>query len=275
MKPALPRKRRRRRPFVDLLPAELEAASPDSNLFLGRLDHDRLRRELEAAGILAALARRGFPEVALRTEREADEHRLRVLPARGRVTLIDLRVAETALAAGDPALRGFGVDVLSFLAVRWLSLQDPKRRFTRERPRLPGQRHPGLGLGTRLYAVLKGWAAGWGKDGLLNFPEYFHNAVLYSTLFRFVAPARQGRFEALARDLAPLHVAAASAALDAGRVVDAASGDGVRWEAGEMVAPLTAPLQAYLDSPVYRDAVAAVRDSVRFEVQAKRRSRRS
>lgn len=43
------------------------------------------------------------------------------------------------------------------------------------------------------------WAASWHKDGLLNLPEYYHNAVFYSAIFRFIAPVRQGRFEALQR----------------------------------------------------------------------------
>lgn len=41
-----------------------------------------------------------------------------------------------------------------------------------------------------------------GRDGLLNFPEYFHNAVLYNeTNYFFINPAFQAFFLSLLRDL--------------------------------------------------------------------------
>src|SRR5262245_33235640 len=80
-----------RRAFVDLRAADVEAASPvRSTLFLGRLDPAALRRELEEAGIVAGLAARGYDRVQIRTTLESGEHRLRVLPVGGSVTLVDL-----------------------------------------------------------------------------------------------------------------------------------------------------------------------------------------
>jgi hypothetical protein len=112
-----------------------------------------------------------------------------------------------------------------------------------------------------------GWAHDWGKDALLNFPEYFHNAVFYATLFRFLSPRRQGRFEAIRRDLASLHVAAASAALDDGRVVEEPAGEPAVWEAAEMVAPVTRSLRLYVDSADYRGIVEDTREALRFRLE--------
>jgi hypothetical protein len=234
---------RRRRPFVELAPSELAVPRAGEHvLFLDRFDAEALLRELAASGLLQGLAERGYPDVVLRTDLVAGEHRLRLAPRHGRVSLLDLRLAEGGHRSDDPALRRRGLEILSILAVHWLALQDPRARFTRERPRLPGQRHPGLGLGRRVFALLLGWAASWGKDGLVAFPEYFHNAWFYAAprqrpggpgvaplpLFRFLSPERQGRFEALARDLAQRPLAEASAALAAGRVREAGSGEPVR-----------------------------------------------
>jgi hypothetical protein len=158
------------------------------------------------------------------------------------------------------------VDVLSFLVVRWVSLQDPLGRFAPDKPRLPGQRYPGLGLGRVVFERLLAWATAWGKDGLLNLPEYFHNAVFYSAMFRFLAPARQGRFEALRRDLAGLHVAEASAAVEAGRVREQPGNRSLRWEPGEMAAPIAAGLRDYLDSEEYAKAVAAASAAVSYRL---------
>lgn len=236
-------------------------------LFLGRLDHAGLRQELERNGVLAALAERGYPDVELRTDYEAGEHRLAVLPRGEDVSLVELRLVEGACAVGDPVLRTVGLDVLSFLGVQWLALQHPRGSFTAERPRLPGQRYPGLGIGKRLFQLLTSWSAAWGKDALLNFPEYFHNARFYAPPFCFLSPREQGRFEGLCRDLAGLHVAEASAALEVGRVVDAATGRTESWEPGEMVMPLTPRVRRALDSTPWRDAVAAAAQSARFRIR--------
>ena len=269
-------KPRRERPFVELQPNELaglRSGAPAS--FLGRFDAAALRGELARAGLADALAQRGYPDVLLRTDVVAGEQRLRVVARGGRVSLVDLRLAEGSRLADEPLLRRRGLEILSFLAIHWLALQDPRGRFSRERPRLPGQRYPGLGLGRLLYALVLDWAQAWGKDAVLNLPEYFHNAVFYGSarpgtaaasapLFRFLSPARQGRFEALRRDLADLPIAAASAALDKRRVRERATGRVVRWEAGEMVVPLTPGLRDYLESPEYRQASDAARDAVSF-----------
>jgi hypothetical protein len=110
-----------------------------------------------------------------------------------------------------------------------------------------------------------GWAEAWGKDGLVNVPAYFHNAKFYAPPFAFLAAVEQGRFEALCRDLAG-PVADASAALEAGRVVDVATGEPVTWSPGDMLAALSPPVRAYLASPEYASAVAAARDAHHFRV---------
>lgn len=256
-------KRRRRRPFVDMRLAELRApAAP--RLFLGRFEPAALRRELEDTGLLRALANRGYPDVVLLTEYQGGEHRLRIDSASGGPSLVDLRLAEGAALGEDPILRDHGLEVLSFLSIHWLSLQDPSREFTPERPKLPGQRYPGLGLARPIIERILLWATQWGKDGVLNLPEYYHNAVFYSPIFKFLSPVRQGRFEALRRDLKALPVAVASTAVDRGQVLEEPWGAPFRWEAGEMVTPLTGALRSALDSRPYAEAVAKARESVRF-----------
>jgi hypothetical protein len=256
-----------RRPFFDLRPADAEPASlAEPGTFLGRFDKAALERELESAGILAALEQRGFPKVRLRLDAWEAEHRMRVLSARGDEPLVELRATEMTVVVDEPVLRDQGVELLYVLAVRWLSLQNPGKPFKPERPRLPGQRHPGLGISRRFYGRLMTWAHEWGKDALLNFPEYYHNAVFYSSMFRFASPARQGRFEALRRDLASLPVCDASAAVAEGRVTQDPPGPPLHWEAAEMLAPVTDSVKKALDSEAYADAVREARESVRFHV---------
>lgn len=261
----LPRKRRRRA-FVDLLPLDVAGeAAGTPPLYLRRFEIALLRRELQEAGVLDGLARRGYADVDLTIEREEDEHRLFVLPRGSRVRLIDLRLAEAVILSPE-LLPGEGA-ALYVLSIHWLSMQDPRARFTPERPRLPGQRHPGLGLARELILRIHAWAAAWGKDALVNFPEYYHNAVFYSELYRFASPVREGRFEALRRDLASMSVAQASRAVDSGKVLDAASGRRLLWEPGEMITPLTDRVRTALGSERYVSAVGAARETARFRLR--------
>lgn len=259
-----------RRPLVSLEGQDLGLLGAERpGLLLGRFDAEAVRDELEEAGLLAALAERGYPEVRVSVDAEPGEHRLLVRARGGRVNLVDLRLAETTSSVDEPLARRHGLDVLSLLTIRWLALQHPRGRFTRERPRLPGQRFPGLGLTRPVVLRLLHWANAWGKDGLANVPEYYHNALFYSAIFRFSSPARQGRFEALRRDLAGLSVAQASAAVEKGRVLEEPRGLPFAWPPGEMLSPLTKPLQAYFDSADYAAAAAESRGAVRFRLTSR------
>jgi hypothetical protein len=233
-------------------------------LFLGRLTNDALRGELAAAGIPAFLATRGFPDVRVDTDLAEGEHRLRIDAADDGALLVELRLAEMATPLPE-ALRGIGPATLHVLAVLWAALQNPRASFTTDRPRLPGQDHPGLGVGRRLYELLRGWANALGKDAVLNVPEHYHNALFYAAPFRFLDPTEQGRFEALRRDLADLRAADASFAIEQGRVREEA-GRTFAWDPGAMVAPLTPTLTAVVASAPYRDAVETAREAVRFRV---------
>jgi hypothetical protein len=260
------KRRRARHTSLELRPEELGLPSTgEPRLFLGRLSTGALRRALESVGIPAFLAGRGFPEVRVDTDLAEGEHRLRVAAADDGAVLIELRLAE--MATPLPAvLRGSGPETLHVLAILWVALQNPRASFTAERPRLPGQDHPGLGVGRRLYEVLCGWAAAFGKDALLNVPEHYHNALFYAAQFRFLDPVEQGRFEALRRDLSGLRVADASFAIEEGRVHDQAADRPFAWDPGAMVAAVGVALTGVLGGTAYRQAVAAAREAARFRV---------
>jgi hypothetical protein len=255
-----------RRTSLELRPDELGLPSTgEPRLFLGRFTAAALAEQLRAAGTPTILGTRGFPEVRVEIDLADGEHRLRIAAADDGALLVELRLAEmtTPLPA---VLRQGGPETLQVLAILWVALQNPRAAFTAERPRLPGQDHPGLGAGRRLYEVLRGWAAAFGKDALLNVPEHYHNALFYAGQFRFLDPLEQGRFEALRRDLAGLRVADASFAIEEGRVRDAVAETTFAWDPGAMVAPVGATLTAVLQGAPYREAVAAARDAARFLV---------
>jgi len=89
-------------------------------------------------------------------------------------------------------------------------------------------------------------------------PAHYHTAYPARHYFAFVDPARQGRFEALMRDLSGLSLVEAIQALDEGRVL--LEGQPYRWEADEMAFWLR-------ESPAEPGEVAHERERVRFTVR--------
>ena len=77
-------------------------------------------------------------------------------------------------------------------------------------------------------------------EGVAFRPMWYHLAVVARARFRFADPARQGRFEALMRDLARIPLLEATRLVAKGRVL--LNGQPYVWEAEDMVwrrAPLS------------------------------------
>jgi acetoin utilization deacetylase AcuC-like enzyme len=145
-----------------------------------------------------------------------------------------------------------GVEVLY---LHWLSLRNPRAQFSALRPRLPGQEVPGLGLAREVGTMLARMAVRLGLGGVVIRPSHYHTAFVVRHGFVFVDPERQGRFEALVRDLAGVPLLEATLAVSEGRV--RMDGKPYVWEADEMVYWLR-------ESPADAGEVERARESVRF-----------
>lgn len=214
-------------------------------LFLGHFTARDLDAALRSRGILDALARRGHADARVVVERDA--------AGATRVRLLAGAHALGEVRARHELWRGHKLVAIDFLEAR-----DPRAAFTRERPQLPGQSAPGLGVGRGALELLATAARTTGAEGLLAHPQHYHNAVLYARAgFVHVDPEAEGRVRALARALAGLSLAEASWAVERGEVRDLASGAPVEWAklAGDLVLLLTRAARAELDRPG-REAVA-------------------
>lgn len=145
-----------------------------------------------------------------------------------------------------------GVDALY---IHWLSLRNPRAVFSDLRPRLPGQDVPGLGISRELGTMFALMAARLGLGAVVFRPAHFHTAYAARHSFQFVDPDRQGRFEALLRDLAGVPLLETTIAIAEGRV--RMNGAPYAWEADEMVYWLR-------ESPAEAGEVELERDRVRF-----------
>jgi hypothetical protein len=225
-------------------------------LVLGRYDAAAIRAALAEAGVLPAIEDRGFTplEVAIETVAGTVPHvRLYGTKDATRHLLLDAILLETVVAPSSFAKRRYAIEEpMKLLVVYWLREEDPTAGFSPERPALPVQRHPGLGILRRAFAAVVAMARELGKDGVASVPKLFHDAVIFyrSRLFLFLDPGEQGRFEALTRDLAGLSLGDTSLALLGGCVRDTANRV-VCWQPGLLVLPLSPVFTAYFHAEAY------------------------
>jgi hypothetical protein len=180
---------------------------------------------LHRYGVFRLLARLGYRNFRLGFDREGGGERVRLhgtaddLP--GEQLLIEL-ILEKRRCLGVPVLY-----------VHWFSLRHPRAHFSERRPRLPGQEVPGLGLAQEAGTMLARMAIRLGLGGVVFRPSNYHVAYASRKGFAFVQPERQGRFEALERDLAAYPLAKATQLVADGKIY---LGDQpYQWEADEMV----------------------------------------
>jgi hypothetical protein len=180
-------------------------------------------------GVLDQLERLGFRQFRAAFDSPGAGERVRILGQSGGVehVLVEAVLDRQAVA---------GVEVLY---IHWLSLRNPRAQFSERRPRLPGQEVPGLGLSREIGTMLWRMAVRLGLGGVVFRPSHYHIAYAARHEFRFVEPRRQGRFEALVRDLAGVPLLEATTAVAEGKVrIDGAP---YAWEADEMAYWMRAP----------------------------------
>ncbi len=202
---------------------------------------------LERSGLLERLRASGFrrPTLEFDLGREGGDT-VRLYSAEDRRELL----MEVRLRRDRRALSGF-----EMLRLEWLLIQNPRAAFGPERTPLPGQKHPGLGLLKEAVALIILLAEQLGLDGILFVPSHYHLAATGKRYLRFVEPGDEAWFRAVDDAVSGLPLAEATAAAEAGRVVDRATGEPAPWRPMPMVLPLSEELERRVTSPDYEAAV--------------------
>lgn len=228
----------------------LGAAARQDTRVLGHYTRHGLELLLERLGFFDRLRGMGFRHPVLSVDFGSGVGQtIRLYGDAGRAELVmELRLSRNRRAVP-------GMD-LAF--IEWLLLQNPRRQFGPDQPRLPGQEHPGLGLLGEVAAWLVVACETIPLDGLGFVPAHYYTAVLGSHYLRFVRPEAQACFAALRDALRDQDLAAASRAIDERRVRDAA-GKAVEWLVEPMVMPVSARLQALVQGDDYEAACARAR----------------
>lgn len=235
---------------------ELTGENPENRLF-GRYDAAEVRERLERAGLLRGLSERGYPDPIL-VLGCAEPSEQRICLYAGEETrerlLLEVRLQLMNFHPRRPIGPFTGESSFRMLVIHWLTLSRPDGDFPIDRPRLPGQVRPGLGLLSELFSLLSAFSRELSVDGVLDVPDHFHTALFYSRAFRYLDPAEEGRFQAIARDLAAVPIALASDAIREGCLFDRGTGAPLPWVASEQVMSGRGPLRRFLRSEAYRTA---------------------
>jgi acetoin utilization deacetylase AcuC-like enzyme len=236
-------------PFtLEDLEGSLGTTVPREPRVLGSYTVQSLEYALFRYGLLPQLERLGYSQPRLEVSTTGVGDRIRLLSrAEGHEHLLmDCVLERRRLGEED------------YLLVNWLTLRHPRAHFSAVRPLLPGQEVPGLGLSREAEEMFMLMAERLKLSGVAFRPMWFHLAMVARARFRFLAPDRQGRFEALMRDLAHVPLLEATRLVAEGHV--RLNGEPYTWEAGDMVSRR---------EPLVEDAraVALERERCRFTVE--------
>ncbi len=219
------------------------------SLLLGFYTASGLELAMHRYGVFQHLARLGYQDFRVSFDMGGAGERLRLTGSSdGQTHVLVEAVLEKRRCLGAPVLY-----------IHWLSLRNPRVHFSERRPRLPGQEVPGLGLARESGTMLALMAMRLGLAGVVLRPAHYHSAYTARHHFAFVDPGRQGRFEALVRDLSHLPLLTATTLMSEGRIL--MDGQPYVWEADEMVYWLG-------ESPAEMGEAEHERDRVTYSVAA-------
>lgn len=217
------------------------AESPADTRLLGYYTPHGVELVLESSGIFDRLRDLGYEQPALDFDLSSTGgHMVRIWGGRDRRELL----AEIRMRRDRQVFPGF-----ELLAIEWLLLQNPRAAFTAERPPLPGQRHPGLGMLRDVIALLVQVCHRLHLDGITYTPSHFHLASQSTKYLRFRAPSDAALFDSLKTAVAGLPLAEQARRVDAGEVVDPHTGAPLRWRPMPMVLVVSPRLAQSFEAP--------------------------
>jgi len=179
--------------------------------------------------------------------------------------VVDLKIKEGVFRLKKKLALEFPQSQCNFLILEWLTLQNPLSSFSEEKSALPGQKFPGLGLGKKVVDLFIYLARITHSDGLLAFPAYFHNALLFLRYFHFINPEKTAEVQAIRKSFPDVKFKQLAWIVHLNCVRDG-QGNVYEWKAEEQVYPLNRDLRDYFDSKKYQAIVRERQKHLSFEI---------
>ncbi len=179
--------------------------------------------------------------------------------------IVDLKIKEGFFIPRDSLLEKLHADRYRFLFLEWLTLQNPLKKFTEDQIPLPGQKHPGLKLSRKVMDVFVYLARLIKAEGILAFPAYFHNAVLFNRYFHFFNPEKEGELTSIRKESVSLPLKQVAWIVH-WNCLKKPDGSVYEWKAEEQVYPLSSLLKQYFSSNYYREKTRQAASQVSFNI---------
>lgn len=179
--------------------------------------------------------------------------------------IVDLKIKEGNFRPPAKIEWKFSTADFHFLILEWLTLQNPLLHFSGKWSPLPGQAYPGLNLKKKVLDIFIYLARLMKKDGILAFPAYFHNALLFSRYFYFLNPEKAGEVLAIKESCSrvPFRQLAWIVFDNCLRDKEARV---YEWKAEEMIYPLHRELKDYFESKNYKKRLRQTQKRLYFSI---------
>ena len=155
---------------------------------------------------------------------------------------------------------------IDLISIEWLSAQNPNAKFSKDRPKLPGQLYPGLGVLSYCFDLMYKVAEIVKRDGFYDMPEELHGAIMYSKRLKFLDPIKEGMLQALMRDLKGVPLATISLAEKEGRLINLKDNKAFKYEPKMQIFYVSSRLRKYFKSKWYKKEVAESMSQNRFKI---------
>ncbi len=240
-----------------------------NELFLGFYSKQGLNLVFEKYGIFNTLKNIGFKSPLLDIDTsDAYVHKLTIhdKSKKPENLLAEIVLKKEIITIDMPFKTSLNGRQFEVLAIEWMSMQNPKKLFSADRPQLPGQQYPGLGIASKAIELLIIISWRLKLSGLLNTPDHYHNAYLYSRIFFYLDPGFQARLKALHRDMAGHSLDEAAWALEWGAVKDLNTNQPLKWTPGKEIVPLNSDIKKLFNSFTYRLLVKKMSKNFKYEL---------
>ncbi|MCF7796260.1 MAG: hypothetical protein K9N11_01540 [Lentisphaeria bacterium] len=246
-----------------------------SNLFLGKYSRDGIALIIKRFGFDRLLRRRGLGHLDIVCDTsDPYRHILRIYHNKQHTTenlVCELVAHQDVLRVKNTLESAYPFGAIKVVNIEWMILQNPTAQFTPTRPPLPGQQYPGLGIGDEVLALLIIMGRHLQVDGLLNVPQYYHTALMFSKRFNFINPQMQATVQTITRDLWKRHRLATIAwAIYYECLYDEFRGKYFVWEPEEQLIPVTPLVRKYFQSTEYISRVEAAMEGMKFRLDEKK-----
>ncbi|MFH1135038.1 MAG: hypothetical protein V1816_03020 [Pseudomonadota bacterium] len=223
---------------------------------------------LRELGVFGKIEKLGFSDLKVVFQGDGWSQDMRIIgQASGREHLVmEGRFRRSSWRPDDDSPLWTALEETSFnvAMIEWFLLQNPLASFSPARPRLPGQKHPGLGLKDEIMSVFTVAARRLDLDAYLANAKLFHNAFMYSPMFFFLDGRLQAEMAAIKEAARDRPLQDISLAVEGGFLRRADLGETYQWTGRTMIRPLSKALLIAYHKSGYREEVERIAAGMRF-----------